>query len=140
MENITVKPGGKILVGWNGSKSSNSALDKAVEIAKKAKASITVLYVYYDPTLAKSSKIMEDVENAEEDEGTRVFRNIEASLSKLGVDYDLRTYEDSDEVKTILKVAEDEGYDLIVVGAGEKRTGSIAQKVAAQMKVPVIIV
>ncbi len=135
-----VKPGGKILVGWDGSISSNKALDKAVELAKSSKASITVLNVYYDRTLRKSDMMMEAVENAEEDKGTRVFRDLEADLNKRGVNFDFRTNNAKNEAKAILQVAEDEGYDLIVVGAGVRRTGSIADKVAAGKKVPVLVV
>jgi nucleotide-binding universal stress UspA family protein len=138
--NETVKPGGKILVGWDGSVSSNAALDKAVEMAKKFKATITVLYTYYDSTLAKSDKMMEQVENAQEDEGTRIFRDLEGKLNERGVDFNLRTDETNDKAKAILQIAEDEGYDLIVVGAGVKRSGSLSDKVSAGKKVPVLIV
>ena len=138
--NETVKPGGKILVGWDGSVSSNTALDKAVDIAKSSKATITVLYTYYDPSLAKSNKMMEQVENAREDKGTRIFRDLEVKLNEHGVDFNFRTDETSDKAKAILQIAEDEGYDLIVVGAGVNRSGSISDKVSAGKKVPVLVV
>jgi nucleotide-binding universal stress UspA family protein len=135
-----VKAGGKILVGWDGSISSNAALDKATEIAKSSKASMTVLYVYYDPTLAKSDKMIEQTENSEADVGSRVFRDIEAKLAKTGVDFDFRTDEGNDEAKAIMRIAEAEGYDLIVVGAGVKRSGSVADRVAAGKKVKTLVV
>jgi nucleotide-binding universal stress UspA family protein len=135
-----VKAGGKILVGWDGSMSSNAALDKATEIAKSSKASMTVLYVYYDSTLAKSDKMIEQTENSEADVGSRVFRDIEAKLANSGVDFDFRTDEGNDEAKAIMRIAEAEGYDLIVVGAGVKRSGSVADRVAAGKKVKTLVV
>ena len=135
-----VKEGGKILVGWDGSMSSNAALDKAVEIAKLSKTSITVLYVYYDPTIAKSDMMIEQTENSEEDMGSRVFRDIEMKLAKTGINYDLRTDEGNDEVKAITRIAEAEGYDLIVIGAGVKRLGSVADRVSAGKKVKTLVV
>ena len=120
--------------------SSNVALDKAVEIAKSSKATITVLYVYHDSVLAREEKMMEQLESAEEDEGTLIFKYLVAKLNVHGVDYDFRTDEVKDEAKAILHIAEDEGYDLIVVGAGVRGSGSIAEKVAAGKKVPVLIV
>ena len=136
----TVKAGGKILVGWDGSMSSNSALDRATEIAKSSNASMTVLYIYYDPTIAKSDKMIEMTENSEADVGNRVFRDVEAKLMKTGVDYDFRTDEGNDEAKSIMRIAEAEGYDLIVVGAGVKRAGSVADRVSSGKKVKTLVV
>jgi nucleotide-binding universal stress UspA family protein len=135
-----VKVGGKILVGWDGSMSSNAALDKATEIAKASKAAMTVLYVYYDPSIAKSDKMIEMTENSEADVGNRVFRDIEMKLSKAGVDYDFRTDEGNDEAKAITRMAEAEDYDLIVVGAGVKRAGSVADRISAGKKVKTLVV
>ena len=136
----TVKAGGKILVGWDGSMSSNMALDRATEIAKSSNAAMTVLYIYYDPTIAKSDKMIEMTENSEADVGNRVFRDIEAKLMKAGVVYDFRTDEGNDEAKAIMRIAEAEGYDLIVVGAGVKRAGSVADRVSAGKKVKTLVV
>lgn len=135
-----VKVGSKILVGWDGSISSNAALDKAVEIAKSSKASITLLYVYYDPTIVKSDKMIEQTENSEADVGSRVFHDVEMKLKKMGVDYDLRTDEGIDEARAIMRTAEAEGYDLIVVGAGLKRIGSVADRISAGKKVKTLVV
>ena len=135
-----VKAGGKILVGWDGSMSSNAALEKATEIAKSSKASMTVLYVYYDPTIAKSDKMIEQTENSEADVGSRVFHELEAKLAKTGVDFDFRTDEANDEARAIMRLAEAEAYDLIVVGAGVKRSGSVADRIAAGKKVKTLVV
>jgi nucleotide-binding universal stress UspA family protein len=72
--------------------------------------------------------------------GNRVFRDIEAKLMKAGVDYDFRTDEGNDEAKAIMRIAEAEGYDLIVVGAGVKRSGSVADRVSAGKKVKTLVV
>ncbi len=135
-----VKTGGKILVGWDGSMSSNAALDRAMEIAKSSKASLTALYVYYDPSIAKSDKMVEMTENSEADVGNRVFRDIEKKLMNAGINYDFRSDEGNDEAKAIMRIAEAEGYDLIVVGAGVKRGGSVADRVSAGKKVKTIVV
>lgn len=83
---------------------------------------------------------MEQLENAEEDEGTLIFKYLADKLNVHDIEYDLRTDEANDEAKAILHIAEDEGYDLIVVGAGMRGGGSIAEKVTAGKKVPVLVV
>ena len=135
-----VKTGGKILVGWDGSMSSNAALDRAIEIAKLSKATLTALYIYYDPSIAKSDKMIEMTENSEADVGNRVFKDVETKLMNTGVDYDFRTDEGNDEAKAITRIAEAEGYDLIVVGAGVKRAGSVADRVSSSKKVKTLVV
>ncbi len=63
---------------------------------------------------------MEQLKNAEEDNGALIFKYLADKLNVHDIEYDLRTDEANDEAKAILHIAEDEGYDLIVVGAGIK--------------------
>ncbi len=136
-----MKEGGKILVAYDGSDSSNMAVAKALETAKANKGSVTLLYVYWDPDERRSDLIMHTVENAEEDQGSRVFTDIEAKLKGSGVEYDLRVEQQSDIPKGILTVAEKEGFDMIAVGTtgtGGKPVGPVYQKLKAQSKIPLL--
>jgi len=141
-----VKEGGKILVGFDGSIGSRAALAEAIKIAKTYNASILVLNAYSDPTEARSDKIMEVVERAEVDQGTRIFRNVEGDLKRECVKYDLRVVREIDPSKAILNTAEKEGFDLIVLGVrgigGAKpgQIGPVAKRVSAAAKIPVRIV
>ena len=136
-----IKPGGKILVAYDGSESANMATRKAVELAKNKGGTLTLLFVYWDPTERKSDLLMHATENAEEDQGSRVFRDIEKELTKGGVKYDLRVEQYSDIPKRILEIAKKEGFDMIAIGTsgvGGKTEGHVYQAIKSQAKVPII--
>lgn len=139
---MSLKKGGKVLVTYDGSKGSKAALDAAVELAKKANGSVTLLFIYWDPTERKSDKMIESIENAEEDQGSRVFRDIEKELRKAGANYDLRAEQYDDVAKGILDVARGESFDMIAIGqsgAGGKKQGSIYRKIKEKSKIPLLV-
>ncbi len=132
--------GKKILVAYDGSDASNAAVTKALDAAKP-NGSVTLLHVYWDPAERESDLLMHQSENAEEDEGSRVFRDIEPSLKKSGVEYDLREEQHKDIPKGILTIAQKEGFDAIAVGTtgtGGKMQGPVYQKLKEQSKIPLL--
>ncbi len=132
--------GKKILVAYDGSDDADAAVQKAIDAAKP-NGSVTLLYVYWDPEERKSDLLMHESENAEEDEGSRVFRDIEPKLKKSGITYDLREEQYRDISKGILTIAEKESFDAIAVGItgmGGKEMGPVYQKLKAQSKIPLL--
>ncbi len=132
--------GRKILVAYDGSDDANAVVQKAIDAAKP-NGSVTLLFVYWDPEERKSDILMHESENAEEDEGSRVFRDIEPKLKKSGVTYDLREEQYRDIPKGILTIAEKEGFETIAVGVsgtGGKEMGPVYQKLKAQSKIPLL--
>lgn len=132
--------GKKILVAYDGSASSNAAVEKALEAAKP-KGSVTLLHVYWDPEERKSDLLMHEMENAEQDAGSRVFRDIEPRLKKSKLEYDLRVEQHRDIPAGILAVAQKEGFDAIAIGTtgtGGKMMGPVYQKLKAQSKIPLL--
>jgi len=136
-----MKEGVKILVAYDGSDSAKAAVEKALEEAKPLKGSVTLLYVYWDPAERDSDEYMQQAENAEEDEGSRIFTDIEPRLKESGVDYDLRVEQYQNIPKGILDIAQKEGFGVIAIGTtgtGGKAMGPVYQKLKAQSKIPLI--
>jgi nucleotide-binding universal stress UspA family protein len=132
--------GKKILVAYDGSDSSNAAVEKALEAAKP-EGSVTLLHVYWDPEERKSDLLMHETENAEQDAGSRIFRDIEPMLKESKLEYDLRVEQQRDIPAGILNVAEKEGFDAIAIGTtgtGGKMMGPVYQKLKAQSKIPLL--
>jgi nucleotide-binding universal stress UspA family protein len=132
--------GKKILVAYDGSASADAAVTKAIETAKP-KGSVTLLYVYWDPEERKSDLLMHEIENAEEDAGSRIFTNIEPELKKSKMEYYLRVEQNRDISDGILSVATKESFDAIAIGTtgtGGKAIGPVYQKLKAQTKIPLL--
>ncbi len=132
--------GKKILVAYDGSDSSNAAVEKALDAAKP-EGSVTLLHVYWDPEERKSDLLMHETENAEQDAGSRIFRDIEPRLKRSGVEYKLRVEQQRDIPVGILNVATKEGFDAIAIGTtgtGGKMMGPVYQKLKAQNKIPLL--
>jgi nucleotide-binding universal stress UspA family protein len=132
--------GKKILVAYDGSDDANAAVQKAIDAAKP-KGSVTLLYVYWDPAERRSDILMHEVENAEEDQGSRIFRDIEPKLKESGVKYDLREEQYRDIPGGILTIAQKGGFDAIAVGkmgTGGKAMGPVYQKLKLESKIPLM--
>jgi len=135
------KKGSKILVAFDGSESSKKAVRKAVDLAKGSGGSLTLLFVYWDPTERRSDLLMHEMEGAEEDQGSRVFRDIERELKTSGVDYDMRVEQYSDIPKGILEIAQKEGFDMIALGTTGitgKKEGPVYHAIKSRSKLPLI--
>lgn len=117
----------KVLVGTDGSKTAAKAVDRAVEVAKAAGASLTVLSVG-DPGRATAAVELEARRHA-----------------GAGIDIDTLTVDD-DPVAGLVRTAAD-GYDLLVVGNRGMtgvtrflRLGSVPNKVTHQLPCSLLIV
>ncbi len=159
----------KILVGVDGSKNSEKALDYAVEIADKFSASILILHVFQPPPelgfgyqeemLAQYAKSENPKDTIGDQPNLSAFikglRKVhEAILSKAGerairLKPKLKITTELKEGNTpsqIIGTAANGGFDLIVVGhMGESEIkefllGSTSEKVAHQARCPVLIV
>jgi nucleotide-binding universal stress UspA family protein len=136
----------KILVAHDGSKSSDKALKKAVELASSLNASLTVLSVVpelYLTELSDSdrSRIIEALSR----ETAEAMERIRKSLS--GKSLEVKTLiRQGDPAEKILETAQKMKVDLVVTGShgrhGTKKflLGSVSAKVVDYSKSPVLIV
>ncbi|MDH3349358.1 MAG: universal stress protein [Desulfobulbaceae bacterium] len=135
----------KILVAYDGSDSSRTALAVAADLAKKDKCWIKVLAVvppyYGDLELIGVSKIKETIEGPGQD--------ILAEAKQLAKDHDvhiLTNLEQGEPYDRIVHVADDENCDLIVIGRRGRRhlerelMGGVTARVIGYTKRNVLVV
>jgi len=142
---VTVmKEGSKILVAYDGSEFSKRALKEAVDLAKKFNGSVTLLHVFWDPTVPTVKKL----EGTEiRDQPTlKLIADAEKLLKGEKVNYEMRSERSDDAPYVILKTARDDGCDAIAMGSrgmgGAKAwiLGSVSSRVVAESPCPVIVV
>jgi nucleotide-binding universal stress UspA family protein len=136
----------KILVAHDGSKSSDKALKRAVELASNLNASLTVLSVVPELYLTELSdldrqRIFESLTR----ETTDAMERIRKSLS--GKSMEVKTLiRQGDPAEKILETAQKMKVDLIVTGShgrhGTKKflLGSVSSKIVDYSKCPVLVV
>jgi nucleotide-binding universal stress UspA family protein len=136
----------KILIAHDGSKSSDKALKKAVEIAVNFNASLTVLSVIPELYLTELSDVDRNrIFNSLSKETTDAMEKIRKSLS--GKSIDVKTLiRQGDPAEKILETAQKMKADLIVTGShgkhGTKKflLGSVSSKIVDYSKCPVMVV
>lgn len=136
----------KILVAHDGSKSSDKALKKAVEIAINFNASLTVLAVIPELYLTELSDVDRNrIFEALSRETTEAMEKIRKSLS--GKSMEVKTLiRQGDPAEKILETAQKMKVDLIVTGShgrhGTKKflLGSVSSKIVDYSKCPVLVV
>lgn len=139
-----MKEGSKILVAYDGSEFSKRALKEAVDLAKKFNGSVTLLHVFWDPTVPTVKKL----EGTEiRDQPTlKLIADAEKLLKGEKVNYEMRSERSDDAPYVILKTARDDGCDAIAMGSrgmgGAKAwiLGSVSSRVVAESPCPVIVV
>ena len=136
----------KILVAFDGSNNSLRAMDKAIQIAKPADATITAVFVIGTPVLKRGlyniTNIQRNVakQKAEEILGRARGR---AKLSKVKFQSKIISGVPS---TAIIKFATNNKPDILVVGArglsGAKAVflGSVSNHILHEAKVPVLVV
>lgn len=136
----------KILVAHDGSKSSDKALKKAVELAVNFNASLTVLSVIPELYLTElsdmdRSKIFEALSR----ETVEAMEKIRKSLT--GKSIEVKTLiRQGDPAEKILETAQKMKADLVITGShgkhGTKKflLGSVSSKVVDYSKCPVMVV
>jgi nucleotide-binding universal stress UspA family protein len=126
----------KILVAVDGSKHAQKAVDYAVQLALKYKASITLMNVAqtaYPFLKADTAKSI----------GELIVTNAAKRIKDLKVN---KRVDIGDPAKTIVEVAKNENYDLIVLGsrglnpAKKFLLGSVSDKVAEHAQCSVLVV
>jgi nucleotide-binding universal stress UspA family protein len=139
-----MSPVRRILVPIDFDEASSEALARAVELARRFDASITLLHVVSRLTLDESRAASPC---AEKKADSRARWRLEEEVSKLGAKYPrayavMRRGKPSDE---ILSALEDTRADLVVMGSSGRpgsyrRMGSVAEEVARSSSVPVLTV
>ena len=136
----------KILVAHDGSKSSDKALKRAVELASNLNASLTVLSVVPELYLTELSdldrqRIFESLTR----ETTDAMERIRKSLS--GKSMEVKTLiRQGDPAEKTLETAQKMKVDLVVTGShgrhGTKKflLGSVSSKIVDYSKCPVLVV
>ncbi len=136
----------KILVAHDGSKASDKALKKALELSLNLKGSLTILTVVPELYLTEltdgeRSKIVESLTR----EATDSMEKIRKTLS--GKSMDVKTLvRQGDPAEKILETAQKMKVDLIITGShgrhGTKKflIGSVSSKVVDYSKCPVLVV
>lgn len=136
----------KILVAHDGSKSSDKALKKAVEMALSLNSSLTVLSVIPELYLTElSGPDRNRIFEALTKETTDAMEKIRKSLS--GKSMEVKTLiRQGDPAEKILETAQKMKADLIVTGShgkhGTKKflLGSVSGKIVDYSKCPVMVV
>jgi nucleotide-binding universal stress UspA family protein len=136
----------KILVAHDGSKSSDKALKKAVELATHMNASLTVLSVVPELYLTELSDVERNrIFEALSKETGDAMEKIRKSLS--GKSMEVKTLvRQGDPAEKILETAQKMKVDLIVTGShgrhGTKKflLGSVSSKIVDYSKCPVLVV
>jgi nucleotide-binding universal stress UspA family protein len=135
----------KILVAHDGSKLSDKALKKAVEIAAAFDASVVVLSVIPDLYLTELSDMdRERIMTALRDETNLAMEKVRVSLS--GKSMDTKTIiRQGSAAEKILETAQKMKTDLLVLGShgrhGAKKflLGSVSSKIVDYAKCPVLV-
>ena len=136
----------KILVPIDFSDCAKNAITYAFLVAKRCRASVTMMYVHYVPAMvgeigieAKTEEIFEDADIQFEE--LKAYLNISSDKVIYDFRVELGVVEES-----IPKVAKQDGYDLIVTGthgaSGVKEVlfGSNSYSIANRADCPVLIV
>ena len=143
----------KILIATDGSKYSQKAAEKGIEMAKLTNSQIIVLYVadegrYYslgDMGFSRADDVIKGIRNSILQEGDAAVKSIEAMAKAAWIPVQSRVVE-GNPANQILKVAEEAQAKLIVMGrigrTGLERylLGSVAEKVVRNSRTPVMVV
>jgi nucleotide-binding universal stress UspA family protein len=154
----------KILVGVDGSKNSEKALEQALEIADKFSASILVLNVFQPPpefgyplssqftssgspqdTIGNQSNISAFIKDLRKVHEAILFNAAEKAIKLKPMLKITTELKEGNTPSQIISAAADGGFDLIVVGHGESGIkeyllGSTSERVVHQAKCAVLIV
>ncbi len=136
----------RILVTHDGSKASDKALKKAVEIAGKFESSITVLSVIPELYLTELSDMdRQRITQLMTEETQNALEKIRSSLSGKSMDVKI-ILRQGDPAEKILETARKMKVDLIITGShgrhGAKKflLGSISSRVVDYANCPVLVV
>lgn len=133
------------MVPTDGSEYTNSAIDKALELAKVVGGSITALYVL-DQTMISNMPVdvaVRNIHDALEKEGDDAVRYVRERAESMGIPVKVLVKEG---VPVNVIVDESSNYDVIVMGTlgrtgvSKFLMGSVAEKVVRASRCPVMVV
>lgn len=144
----------KILIATDGSKHSLAAAKLGIELAKLSNARVTSVHVIdigkmivpVDETeIAVEVELINAIKNRLYEDGRLALQQVEDLAKDAGVTIEKKVIEGYP-ADAILKLAEEDSMDIVVIGSIGKTglekflMGSVAEKVAHNSKVPVLIV
>lgn len=142
-----------ILITTDGSKHSEKAAEKGLEMARLSKGKVTALYVADigryavpgDMSYNIADEVLRGMKSSVLAEGESAIKRIEDKAEEAGVSFEGKVIE-GHPADDILKFAKKAKIDLIVMGSIGKTglemflLGSVAEKVVRNSKVPVMVV
>jgi nucleotide-binding universal stress UspA family protein len=137
-----------ILVAYDSSGFSDRAFRKALDIAEP-KSNVTILTVItgvYQPSIGFSMKFSKDLLAKENKVLKKIFSKLQESAKKKDINLSLKIIQDHSVSNAIINYVNSHKYDMIVIGShgrtGLKKIilGSVANSVAQQAKIPVMVV
>ncbi|TCZ74242.1 universal stress protein [Paenibacillus albiflavus] len=138
----------KILVAFDGSKASNQALDKAIELTKVTpNAELEIVHVLQFPNFVIGEAMINTPIYIRDDyyqSAEKVRDEAKARVADLGITANVTLLEGG-AAESILEFAEDKQCDLIVIGSRglggirEFFLGSVSHNVVQHAKIPVLI-
>ncbi|MDO4442612.1 MAG: universal stress protein [Slackia sp.] len=138
----------KILVAYDGSKESASALDLAADLARAdAAVKIDIVNVVAIPMLTDEQLVsFESVLDLMERDSEELLGNAIDRIDEAGIENDIETFmlNGTDAATEIAKLAEQEDYDIVVIGSrgigGIKGyLGSVGHKLLSICNKPVLV-
>lgn len=138
-----------ILLAYDGSKASNRALDKAVQLAQAAPGSvIKVVHAFDFPRVFIGEGLAPIPASVNKDYYDLAEQTVEEAKRRLddaGVNYSAELIQGAP-AETILKVAQEHGSDVIVIGSRglggirEFVLGSVSHNVVQHARIPVLVI
>jgi len=135
----------RILLPTDGSKATDAAVERALDLAATYDAELHVIYVVDTaavPTEVAADSILESLEEA----GERVVADVEERAADAGVETVVAAVEYGTPHRVIREYADDNDVDLIVMGTHGRTgldrylLGSVTEKVVRTADVPVLTV
>ena len=138
----------KILVGYDGSKAGDKALEYAIGIAKSFNAKLYILHVIEESkiAIAPDSTMYPSLIETMEKQGRDLLNKALENAKNAGVDAEALLEVGTDAAETIINVANRLNVDIIIVGSrglkGLTRflLGSVSEKVVRYANKPVLVV
>jgi nucleotide-binding universal stress UspA family protein len=139
-----------LLVPMDGSETSFLAADKAIDMAKRMQAKVTLMHAVDPYPFAGYGEGSKEAQThylmAANETANKLFYTVSEKAKLAHVPVDTRIAETSNTARGIVDAASECGADVIVMGTHGRDTlsravvGSVTQRVLAQTKIPVLAV
>ncbi|MEC0244105.1 universal stress protein [Paenibacillus dokdonensis] len=139
----------KILLAYDGSKASNKALDRAIELAHAAPGSvIQVLHAFDFPRVFIGEGLAPIPASVNKDFYDLAEQTVDEAKKRLtdeGVSFNVEMIQGAP-AETILRYAKEKGSDVIIIGSRglggirEFVLGSVSHNVVQHARVPVLVI